>query len=165
MDKVTEILPRLYQGSFPPTGSYLSKKGIRVLALCARELQPPANDFPGVQVLRCPLNDQFEPLTPDERVMAQRVAIQLAHAVRGGRKVLVSCALGINRSGLVTALTIRELTGLSGLDAVRLIRRKRPGALSNESFVALLEALPGKTIELADFQERRKKGVAFLGER
>jgi len=166
MDKVSEILPRLYQGSFPPPGSYLSKKGIRVLALCAIELQPPATNFTGVQVLRCPLHDTYDPLTADERVMLQRIATHLAAAVRGGKKVLVSCAQGINRSGLLTALTLRELTGMSGLDAVRLIRRKRPGALSNESFVALLEALPGKTVEAGDFQERRKKGsAAFLGER
>jgi protein-tyrosine phosphatase len=162
MTKASEILPRLYQGGFPPSGDYLSKQGIRVLALCARELQPPDTDYPGVQVLRCPLNDQYEPLTPDERVMAQRIALKLAHAVRGGRKVLITCAMGINRSGLIMALTIRELTGMAGIDAVRLIRRKRSGALTNESFVRALEALPGKTVEPMEFQERRKKGQIIL---
>jgi protein-tyrosine phosphatase len=40
-------------------------------------------------------------------------------------RVLVHCTMGINRSGLVCALIARRLKGLSGIEALRLIRQKR----------------------------------------
>lgn len=40
-------------------------------------------------------------------------------------RVLVHCTAGINRSGLVCALVARRLKGLSGMEAVRLVREKR----------------------------------------
>ena len=53
---------------------------------------------------------------------------------RAGKKVLIRCQAGINRSGLVTALVlIRE--GHSPEDAIRLIRDNRcEAALSNSHF-------------------------------
>lgn len=57
---------------------------------------------------------------------------------KGGKKVLIRCQAGINRSGLVTALVlIRE--GYSPEDAIRLIRDNRcEAALSNSLFEAWL---------------------------
>lgn len=40
-------------------------------------------------------------------------------------RVLCHCTMGINRSGLVTALVARRLKGLSGIEALRLVREKR----------------------------------------
>jgi len=40
-------------------------------------------------------------------------------------RVLVHCTMGINRSGLVCALVARRLKGLSGIEALRLVREKR----------------------------------------
>ncbi len=73
-------------------------------------------------------------------------------------RVLVHCGMGINRSGFVCALVARRLKGLSGIEAVRLIREKRrvvgtfqsPGsgdvatdtALFNRKFVQYVEGLP-----------------------
>jgi protein-tyrosine phosphatase len=65
--------------------------------------------------------------------------VQMAHTdwLRG-KKVLVRCQAGWNRSGLVTALVlIRE--GYSAAEAIRLIRSKRnPAALCNPDFVEWL---------------------------
>jgi hypothetical protein len=55
-----------------------------------------------------------------------------------GDKVLVHCTAGRNRSGLVNGC-ILWLDGMSGIEAVKLIQEKRPGALVNPVFRNYLE--------------------------
>jgi protein-tyrosine phosphatase len=55
---------------------------------------------------------------------------------------LVHCHQGKSRSGLFNALVTRQILGISGAEAVDLVRRKRPGALGNEVFTAYLRSLP-----------------------
>ena len=52
---------------------------------------------------------------------------------RAGRKVLVHCGMGLNRSPLLAGLILFEL-GWDGEAAVRRLRERRPGALFNEEF-------------------------------
>lgn len=54
--------------------------------------------------------------------------------IRLGRKLLVHCAAGINRSSLVDALIVIKMMGMKGNTAVDYIRSHRPGALSNGNF-------------------------------
>ncbi len=68
------------------------------------------------------------------------VARLAASLVQKGERVLSHCGLGLNRSALVAGLTLTYL-GMSGEDAVRLLREKRPGALFNEKFAAYLHSL------------------------
>jgi hypothetical protein len=60
---------------------------------------------------------------------------------RAGKRMLIHCAGGMNRSGLlVAAALVRD--GMSAQDAIDLIRARRPGALSNRQFVQhLLERM------------------------
>jgi hypothetical protein len=62
--------------------------------------------------------------------------------VAAGRRVLVACAGGRNRSGLVLGLALRELLGCSGAEALRLVQLRREDALNNETFARHLAALP-----------------------
>lgn len=64
---------------------------------------------------------------------------QWAHAHReAGRRVLVRCAGGMNRSGLITAMTLMN-GGHTADEAIALVRAGRgAGALTNASFVAYL---------------------------
>jgi hypothetical protein len=72
----------------------------------------------------------------------------LAHAARAafrdwsrGKRVLVRCQAGWNRSGLITALTLM-LAGRSAEDAIELIRERRsPHALCNSDFVGWLRTI------------------------
>ena len=57
-----------------------------------------------------------------------------------GKRVLVHCTMGRNRSGLINGC-ILWLNGMTGEDAVRLIQEKRPGALSNPVFASYLKTL------------------------
>jgi protein-tyrosine phosphatase len=60
---------------------------------------------------------------------------------KSGKKVLVRCQAGWNRSGLVTALALMK-DGHKVKDAIDLIRARRsPHALCNQDFVRYLEDL------------------------
>jgi protein-tyrosine phosphatase len=59
-------------------------------------------------------------------------------AVEGGpERVVVLCTHGMNRSGLVAGMLLRQF-GAGFEETVAMIRAARPGALSNETFVRLL---------------------------
>jgi hypothetical protein len=65
-------------------------------------------------------------------------------AVRADQRVLVACAMGYNRSGLVTGLSLRAL-GVRPGSAVELIRSARgPYALNNKVFQEAVERWDGK---------------------
>lgn len=73
-----------------------------------------------------------------------RTVLRLARAARtaldSGRRILVRCHSGYNRSGLVVAQCLVE-GGLAPAAAIRLVRRGRsPRALNNEVFAAYLDA-------------------------
>lgn len=130
---------RLYQGSKPPEGDAVHRMGFDALVLCAREFQ--GGRYEGVQVIRCPFDDWT--LTSDTWDRAMGCAQRVADLVRNGRRVLVTCHMGINRSGLVSALTIHLLTGWPGGRCTAYVQAMRPGALTNQSFTrALQERLP-----------------------
>lgn len=71
--------------------------------------------------------------------------VRIAHADwKRGKRVLVRCQAGLNRSGLITALILMR-EGYSADEAINLIREKRsPHALFNKSFVAWLRKQPSK---------------------
>jgi predicted protein tyrosine phosphatase len=54
-----------------------------------------------------------------------------------GQQVLVRCQAGMNRSGLIIAITLMK-DGYSAADAISSIKKKNPYALSNSAFVNYL---------------------------
>lgn len=133
------VAPHLAIGSVPPRGSELAELGVRVLVLAAKEAQPPASSYPGVAILRVPFLDRFfEPLPKRTLERVVEVAREVAKRVKAGDDVLVTCLMGLNRSGLIVGLALRML-GYSGREAVELLQRKRPGALSNPRFRRVVE--------------------------
>lgn len=129
----------LFQGAHPPPGRQLHDTGFHVLVLCAREHQHRAAEYPGLTVIRAPMDDG--PVVP---AVARATAQEVARAIRGGWFVYIACHLGFNRSGLVSALALHELTGWSGKPCVRLVQLRRPGALNNEVFASYVARLPVK---------------------
>jgi protein-tyrosine phosphatase len=125
----------LYQGSLPPEGLGVRNLGFDALVLCARQYQD--GRYEGIMVLKCPMDDAT--LTEVEWNRAVDAAVRVSNLVRQHKKVLVTCRMGINRSGLVSALTVHLLTGWNGRECVRYVQLCRPGALSNGSFVRALE--------------------------
>lgn len=106
---------------------------------CAREFSPYYYALENRLTVWCPLKDHDPPRKGDpERAFAaaQLVASQL----REGKHVLVTCAMGLNRSALVAGLALRQL-GYSPAEVVVAIRRQRgEDALFNEAFLRLIVA-------------------------
>jgi predicted protein tyrosine phosphatase len=127
----------LYQGAFPPPGPSAARF-FDLVVFCAMEVQPPVTDYPGVRVLRCPLNDDGRPMTGDEWVRARAAAAEVAIAVLDKKRALVSCYMGINRSGLVSALALRIVEAMPAAVCLKHVQRARPGALRNRYFAEAL---------------------------
>lgn len=63
---------------------------------------------------------------PDDLGRLNALVTQVCRTHALGGKVLIHCNAGVNRSGLVTALVVRQLKGLTGTEAIDLVRSKRP---------------------------------------
>lgn len=142
----SQIAPYLSQGSAPIEGDAVARAGYRVLVLCADEYQPAKAYFEGLDdVIYAPNDDGGRPVfTPLQKVTAQIAAARVADYVRRKKHVLVTCMMGRNRSGLVSALALHELYGWSGIRCVQHVQAKRPNALTNNDFVRFLRAIPSK---------------------
>jgi len=137
---VARVAPKLWIGSRPPGGSGLAAMGFDVLVLCAEEYQPRGASFPGVKVLHAGFDDAFMPSSKDLQI-ASVASDAVMDYVTQGKRVLVTCQMGKNRSGLVVALSLMKLYDMSGRDAMAVVRLARPGALFNPAFARRLERL------------------------
>jgi protein-tyrosine phosphatase len=139
-----EILSGLWQGAEPPQGEHLARAGFKVLVLAAQEHQPRSKSFPGLLVVHAPLDDSGPPPTGDELRIATSAARVVAKQLRDGHKTIVTCHMGINRSGLISALALHFHLGISGADALARVRQRRFGALTNRFFSQYLSPLPAR---------------------
>ncbi|MDI2127909.1 protein-tyrosine phosphatase family protein [Yinghuangia seranimata] len=79
-------------------------------------------------------------LTPAQIAVVEGLAETVVGALRAGRRTLVRCHYGYNRSGLVVAQALIAL-GYDAPTAVKIIRERRsPFALHNQVFVEYLTA-------------------------
>lgn len=136
------LLKGLWIGSAPPVGELVGQQ-FHVLVLCAVEYQPPDERFPNVLVVRAPMTDMGARMTEDEADIALAAGNVVAYHVRKRQNVLVTCAQGRNRSGLVAGIAFSKLfPRLKCAQIVSSIRQVRgKDALSNTDFVDLLCAL------------------------
>lgn len=141
-DPADWLFPKIWQGSRAML-SYGRLKHFSMLVLCAEEVQPPRGHFrDDLRVVRCPLVDDGSPLSLNEQALASHTAMEIARSAARGRRVLVTCNMGLNRSGLVSAMAIHRLTGSSGVTCMAIVARRRPGALQNRAFRSFLSQLP-----------------------
>lgn len=141
MRRAREIIPgKLYMGSHPakwPEGrdDWLAENVGAVVTLAKRD---PGIDIPTVTSWHYPVKDgnSIDPRIPEQ------VVPWITQCVRGGVPVLVCCLAGRSRSGATAALVVRELTGMSGSEALDYVRERRPNAVKRDGPEAELRALP-----------------------
>ena len=133
----SHIMPGLAQGSKPETGARLYDD-FDTVVLCAQEHQDIS--LVGVEVIHAPFDDAGDPPSKSEVRIAWNAAKAVAKRVKDGRRVLVTCAAGLNRSGLVNGFALIML-GLRPRQAISVIQMARPGALFNQHFVQLLKSV------------------------
>lgn len=111
--------------------------GKSLIVDCAGEM-PDSCRSAAAAYLPCVFVDHDGPAAGMHRV--EDIARRAADAARTGDvdAVYVMCTHGMNRSGLVTGLILREF-GLAGPDVVQRIVTARRGALSNTWFRGLLQ--------------------------
>lgn len=155
------IAPKLYQGSAPPPGPELRARGFDLLVLAAEEIQPPAWAFPGVRVIYAPSDDSSH--IPEST--AHPAAQEVARYLRAGKRVLVTCAAGLNRSGLISALALWYATGRSGRECVAQVQKRRAYALCNTWFADYVSSLlpRGKGARISTAAPRRRRSDSTSG--
>ncbi len=92
----------------------------------------------------------YHPILDDELPDLTRIealGIMAADLVQQGRRVLIHCRMGFNRSALVAATALTYL-GMTGPQALAHMRERRPGSLFNEIFAAHVQALPARQVRV-----------------
>ena len=143
----SEVAPGLFQGghdvrSQSGSACVVGDEFDLVVSLATREGYGPAEGIEHV-VLR--LADAA--IDPGTAIRVDEVADRVVEAVGDGRRVLVRCSGGLNRSGLVVASALVKL-GRTPDQAIASVRAARgPWALTNPGFVVHLRGLtpPGTT--------------------
>jgi protein-tyrosine phosphatase len=141
-DPPTELVPgRLWHGGCPVDFGWVRDAGIDVIVdLADPDAYPPAEEIADLTYLKCPLVDD------DSSVPDPAVTVRLASFVSGlldeGRRALVHCTFGRNRSGLITTLIVREQLGLSGAEALGYVQERRDRTVNNQAFARWLATLP-----------------------
>lgn len=128
----SNVAPRLWVGAKPPADR--TYPGIDAIVLCAAEYQPPKLPFFDKLLYRCPLPD--DALSNAELSRALMASQFVAKQLRDGKRVLVTCQQGINRSAFVAALALGYVTTRATADElVTLMRERRnPKCLYNRHF-------------------------------
>lgn len=136
---VTQIHGNLWQGGKPEVSADMAAPIFDVVVLCADEIQKPewGQGLPRFLIVRAPLDD-CDPIRQGDQVVAIRAAEIVIDQLRAGKKVLVTCHQGRNRSGWVTAMALVGYYKMPVDKAVKLIQSKRFWALSNRAFVRFL---------------------------
>lgn len=142
----SEIRPRLWQGGTPHEEMiYTSDEfasGIELHGFTAVVTLDASSSPAGWSVSELRYGFDDGPVNRAELPRIFEVADWAYQKWQMGEKVLIRCAAGANRSGLITAIVLMK-DGFDAKNAVELIRSKRPFALSNSQFVNLIGEIGG----------------------
>lgn len=133
----TLLLPHLFIGNYRDAGDhdYLRAEGITHVLNCAAYRQSDQNPYPEESGVSHYM--QFHASDDWEYDILQHFDDSQAfidHARLSGGRVLVHCALGVNRSGAICAAYIMLHNRMDLLQAARMLKEKRGRILTNRGF-------------------------------
>ena len=134
-----EVLPGLWWSGLPDDWEALRDQVDAVIDLADPGPGPSAEDLGEITYVKAPLEDGE---TLPEQVLLDHLTGLVVDLVRQGRRVLVHCTFGKNRSGLLMALVVREVLGCDGPTALARVRAVRDNAVNNDAFSDWVSALP-----------------------
>ena len=141
---------QLWQGSFEDVEELLKVPNdkISVIGLFAIEYQSlkPNEHY---EIIRGGFNDKYwagEKELKKISEVADSASDLFSDRIREGKGCLSTCAMGLNRSGLVSALTLMKVAGKEPEEAIELVRRLRGihggmQPLCNPRFVELIQRM------------------------
>ena len=139
--QVTNIYEDLYMGSMhaPHALSFLPDLHLA----CAEEIQPTHTSARNVTWLKIDDRNEDWLRVPRFGRKITAAALDAAGRVDNDQTVVITCHLGVNRSGLLTALTLCALGAdpAMAIEALRDLRQTSPPVLSTRSFVAVIHEL------------------------
>lgn len=138
---VTQLAGNLWIGSAPRSGSRYERFG--VIYFVAEEIRPEPTMFRS-KVRYFGFDDG--PLDEKTWTTARIAADSVTKDLVAGHQVLVTCAMGRNRSALVCAIALHMMTGMPGREIAEFVAGKRVDrngehALSNQAFRGYVESL------------------------
>jgi protein-tyrosine phosphatase len=133
------VLPGLWWSGLPDDWVQVRAQVDAVIDVADLGPGPSADELGDLTYLKAPLEDGEE--LPDPLVLDHLTGL-VVDLVRDGRRVLVHCTFGKNRSGLLLALIVRELLGCDGATALERVRAVRERAVNNDLFAQHLSGLP-----------------------
>ena len=134
-----EVLPGLWWSGLPDDWEVLRGQVDAVIDLADPGPGPSADDLGEITYVKAPLEDGE---TLPEPVLLDHLTGLVVDLVRQGRRVLVHCTFGKNRSGLLMALVVREVLGCDGPTALARVRAVRDNAVNNDAFAEWVSSLP-----------------------
>ena len=135
LDRISEVLPYLYVGSYAAAenAEYLKEQNITHL-VCLLDRFPKATA--SLPHLCIPMSDYGE---SEIRQVLTDVMPFIEAAKEAGGRVLIFCAIGVNRSPAVVAGYLRAQLGYTAGEALNRIRSSRPFVSIHEKYLAQLE--------------------------
>ena len=134
-----EVLPGLWWSGLPDDWVQVRSQVDAVIDLADPGPGPSADELGELTYVKAPLEDGE---TLPDQVLLDHLTGLVVDIMRDGRRVLVHCTYGKNRSGLLMALVVRELLGCDGPTALARVRAVRPRAVNNDGFAEWLSGLP-----------------------
>lgn len=118
-----EVGKNLWVGGLP-TDARAVDKNFDALVLAAKEFQDvfPVHKYPNTKLILAPLNDAKP--SAKEQATALKAALEVHDLNKQGKKVLVTCAAGVNRSALIAGLSM-VVAGDNAQHAINRIRKHR----------------------------------------
>jgi protein-tyrosine phosphatase len=136
---IARVATNLWMGAKPPPDRRVNLNFDVLVLLAGKDeygYEPSAAVFPGIRLIWREFDDGK--LSPHQASMAVQIGEFVANAMVRGLRCVVTCNMGLNRSGLVCGIALIA-RGMSAERAIARIRsRRHANALFNQYFVTFL---------------------------